>query len=144
MLLSKLKLGPETPPEYAEYIESKKKEYAALLAKVHDPLTTWQSTGQRVNWDTVAIETVVFTENVALVIAAIQEGTTFNAAFSSTEPAYAKASSYRGIRDRDHIEVCVTDIALIDRASLQEVPRAIWENELTRSIETPLTFDARL
>ena len=58
---------------------------------------------------------------IQYIIAVVQEGSTLNFALWKKEPHYKTVPSFRGLRLRDHIEVCVTTLALIHAASIEVV-----------------------
>lgn len=108
-LLAKSKLGSETPKDYEDYFQSikiKDIEIETLLKAAH---SLWVKKPEEVNWDTLVVATLVIGSKICMIVAAIQEGTTFNRIFATTEPKWDKVKGYNGIRVRDHIEVCITD-----------------------------------
>ena len=98
--------------QYNEYFDSVSQEDKHFM----DILEQTQS-DDRFNWDTVAIRRLVMEHDFQLVIAAIQEGTSLNLFFSGREPVCDIVPHYSGINFRDHIEVCVTDLSLIEHNS---------------------------
>ena len=108
------KLGRNTPVGMIEYFESIRDANAEILAKLDEANNAFQDDPRRFNWDTAAIRLIIDKDKTQLIIAAIQEGTSFNFSFSNREPAYHGVPTYHGVCCRDHLEVCVTDLGLID------------------------------
>lgn len=107
-------LGKNAPPEYIEYLQSIRQVNQDTLDKLNEAHDKALEDPRRFNWDTVAIRLLIDEHNFQLVIALAQEGTSFNLSFSGREPLFHVAPHYSGVRCRDHIEVCVTDLGLID------------------------------
>ena len=72
----------------------------------------------KINRDSLAIKYISDDLGFEVILAAIQEGTTLNYSFSAEEPKYFNSTNYRGIRYRDHIELCVLNPILIDPNSI--------------------------
>lgn len=114
------KLGSNVPPTYAAYRRSLVEKHSRLMETLRKPFDQWKE-HKNVNWDTLAMQVLVDEFSIILIIAALHEGTTFNMRFTSDEPEYVKARSHKGIRARDHIEVCVIDPAYIDVSGITEI-----------------------
>ena len=116
------KLGKNVPDAYKEYIESICDANKQTLKKLEEADNSFKDDPRRFNWDTAAIRLIIDEDDIQIVIAAVQEGTTFNYSFSHREPAFNTVPHYCGIRCRDHIEVCVTDLSIIDLNKIKERP----------------------
>jgi len=73
----------------------------------------------KVNRDSVVIRYIVELFDIELILASIQEGTTFNYSFSGNEPSYLISANYHGLSYRDHIEFCVLNPSLIVSKSIK-------------------------
>jgi len=107
-------LGSNAPREYVEYLKSIRQVNKHILDKLDEAHDQALKDPRRFNWDTAAIRLLVDEYNIQLVIALVQEGTSFNRSFSGREPRFHAVPHYSGVKCRDHIEVCVTDLSLID------------------------------
>lgn len=123
------KLGKNTPDEYKEYIESIRDANKQILKRLEEADNSFKDDPRRFNWDAAAIRLIIDEDNIQIVIAAVQEGTTFNYSFSRREPEFSTVPHYSGIRCRDHIEACVTDLSIIDLKKIKERPHAQDLNE---------------
>jgi len=123
------KFGPNIPPGLAEYKKSLMDKYRSLKKTLDEvPFKLWRA-HENVNWDSLAMEILRQESSIALVTATLHEGITFNLRFTSKQPVYPKARSHKGIRARDHIEVCVMDVACIDLAGITEIDPEIVTSE---------------
>lgn len=113
------RLGRNTPVERIEYFKSIQDANREILAKLNEANSAFRDDPRRFNWDTAAIRLIIDKDKIQLIVAAVQEGTTFNLSFSNREPEYRGVPSYSGIRCRDHLEVCVTDLSLIDLKNIR-------------------------
>lgn len=86
----------------------------ALLELLAEAKSADECSLRKVNWTTVAIDLLVAVHDFAVVVAAIYEGQTFHQMFGTQMPKVSTVPEYEGIRVRDHIEVCVVDLSLID------------------------------
>jgi len=118
-LLAKSKLGSDTPKEYAEYFQAIKIKDVQIRDLLEEAFKGYDAAPTEVNWDTLATATMEVVLKVCMVIAAIQEGTTFNLLFAPAEPSWEKTKSYRGTRVRDHIEICLLDTSYIENDAIQ-------------------------
>lgn len=139
------KLGKNLDPDYQDYLESIQTAEKDNLDKLEEANEEFQKDPRRFNWDTLAVSLIVGKyntaekDNIQLVIAAIQEGTTFNKTFTNREPELNASPNYHGIRSRDHLEVCVTDLSIIDQHSIHVRPSDSDENEFDRNFINWLT-----
>ena len=106
-----------------EYYKSLKSEQETTDQWLDNLLALELSTKKNsTNWDSAALKYISKILDKRLIIAAIQEGTTFNLSYSGKEPKYNISRNYRGIRIRDHVELCVLDASLIDEKTMNERP----------------------
>lgn len=112
------KLGSNTPKDYREYKESIRSTYGETLKKLEEASNAWKEDPLKFNWDTYAIQSIVTEDGIQLVKTATQEGSTFGALYFHHEPYLKCSPNYRGIRERDHIEVSIYDLGLIEKNSI--------------------------
>lgn len=108
------KLGQQIPSEYKDYINSIRQKHDETIKILNEANNQSEEKPNCFNWDSVAIQLIIDEDNVQLIIAVIQDGRTFNDSFAGKEPKYKSAPHYHGIRTRDHLQVCVTDLGIID------------------------------
>ena len=108
--------APRTPTVYELSLEKESENMELFGTKV---LTRMSERKKSLNWDSSALAFVAAENNCAVMVAAIQEGTTFNKSFSHEQYTHGTSTNYHGMSYRDHIEVCVLDLALIDMKSLK-------------------------
>lgn len=123
------KLGSRTPLDYVEYLKSVEIANQDIVNKLDEADRALQENQRHFNWDTVALDIAVDEDKIQLIIAAIYEGNTFNRTFSSREPNYHGSPHYNGIRARDHLEVCITDLSIINLERIVERPLKKDERE---------------
>ena len=111
-----------TPKTYNESLLAEQESVELWL----DELFALEISTERnsINWDSPVLKYISQILGQRLIIAAIQEGTTFNKPYSGKQPKYNISSNYRGIRIRDHIELCVLDISLINETTIKERPES--------------------
>lgn len=110
--------------EYEEYMHSVLDTHKFILDKLNEADNALQADPKRFNWDTAALDIAVAEDDVQLIIAAVREGNSFNLTFSSREPKYNRVPHHAGVGSRDHLEVCVTDLGVIDLQRIVERPHA--------------------
>lgn len=104
-----------------KYYESLKREQEINEQWLNDLLDLELSTkNYTTNWDSAALKYICERGKKRLIIAAIQEGTTFNLSYSGKQPKSNMSRNYRGIRIRDHVELCIYDVSLINKEELKE------------------------
>ena len=109
-----------TPKNYNESLQAEQKAIDLWLDELFDmELSTKKNS---INWDSPVLKYISQNLDQRLIIAEIQEGTTFNQSYTGKEPRYNKSKNYRGIRIRDHIELCVLDTSIIDETTITERP----------------------
>lgn len=119
--LAKSKRRSECARAPREYYESLKHEQEIADQWLNDLLTPKLSIKENTaNWDSATLKYICEKANQRLIIAAIQEGTTFNLSYSGKQPKYNISKNYRGIRIRDHVELCIYDVSLINKEELKE------------------------
>lgn len=116
------KLGKNIPDEHREYMESIKIINQDIINRLNEADKYYKIEPVRFNWDTLIIQLLIDRYNIQLIIAAVQEGDTFNFSFAHHNYKINLSPNYRGISHRDHIEVCVTDLSIIDINSIQIRP----------------------
>lgn len=116
------KLGKNAPDITKDYIESIRKANKQVLDRLDEADSYFKTDPRRFNWDAAAIRLIIDEDDIQLIIAAVQEGTTFNYSFSRREPEFKTVPHYSGIRCRDHIEACITDLSIIDLKRIKERP----------------------
>ncbi len=117
--LFKQKRRETTPRTPTVYEVSLKKHVSSFELFGKELLKRMSERKKPLNWDSPALQCIATENNCAVIVAAIQEGTTFNNSFIHEEYTHGTSKNYHGMRYRDHIEVCVIDPALIDMESLK-------------------------
>lgn len=112
--------APRTPTVYEVSLENHLRSLELFSTEV---LTRMSERKKPLNWDSSALKLVATENNCAVMVSAIQEGTTFNKSFSHEQYTHGTSKNYHGMSYRDHIEVCVLDPALIDMKSLKVRPK---------------------
>lgn len=112
------KVGPNTPLGYKEYMQSIYETNVDIYKRLDAASKEQKQHESNFNWDTLAIQLVIDEYQVQLIVAAISEGTTFGFTFHKHQPSYATSAFFHGIRCRDHLEVCVVDLNVIDMDSI--------------------------
>jgi len=76
-----------------------------------------------INWDCLVITWLVQEKKLAAVIAAVQEGNPFSFHFTSQILKYRRVKSYKGIRFRDHLQVCITrpDVIIKSKTRIRRI-----------------------
>jgi len=87
-------------------------DLAALSKQIHEEQTGRGKSS--FNFDCAAITRLAYRQGYAVVFAAIQEGQPLNYLFHEHSPEWSRTLGFRGIRLRDHLEVCVIDPALFE------------------------------
>lgn len=108
--------------DYVKSIEDAKKKY-----------------GNSFNYDSAAIKALMEDCVYKLIIAAIQEGPTFNYKVHGHELKYDRVEGFHGIRLRDHLEACVVDIGILNKKSMSLVCLDTLENEYNDILHDTLT-----
>lgn len=72
------------------------------------------------NWDSAALRYVAMIHNCKIIVAAIQEGTTFSLSYFGKNVEHRISRNYKGLGFRDHIEVCVVDTSIFANVTLKE------------------------
>ena len=107
---------PRTPTVYEASLEN----YVSSFELFGKELLMRMSEHKKpLNWDSPALKCIASENNSAVIVAAIQEGTTFNEIFIHEKYTHGTSKNYHGISCRDHLEICVIDPSLIDMKSLQ-------------------------
>lgn len=101
--------------QYKRDARSREEELEQLLSEA----LIQREGGLRVSWTTLAIDMLVEELRCSLVITAFQEGVSFDEAFGNKFPALSTAPEFQGFRVRDHIEVCVVDVSLIEEDKIE-------------------------
>lgn len=107
------------PRGYNESLKSEQETIDQWLDELFDLELSTKKTST--NWDSATLKYICQILEYRIIIAAIQEGTTYNLSYSGKQPRQNK-SNYRGIKIRDHVELCVLDVSLIDEKTIQERP----------------------
>lgn len=110
------KSAPRTPTVYEASLEN----HLSCFETFGDEILKRMSEKKKpLNWDSPALKLVATENNCTVMVAAIQEGTTFNKSFIHEQYTHGTSINYHGMSYRDHIEVCVLDSALVDMESLK-------------------------
>jgi len=83
------------------------------------------------NWDSAALRLVAMECNCQIIVAAIHEGTTFNLSFSGENYHHRISRNYKGLKFRDHIEVCIIEPSIISKESIEFINK----DDITNGLE---------
>lgn len=65
------------------------------------------------NFDSLVLSCLCEEYDVDIIIAAIQQGSTYNLFMLSHRPTFVRHPGNKGLKQRDHIEVCITNYDII-------------------------------
>lgn len=92
------------------------------------------------NFDSVAIEWIAETNKFSAVLAVIQEGSSFHQHFRKKSFIHSTSRNFHGLRLRDHLELCLIDLSLIN--SIQIIDPLIVKHNLDPTfVVSVLSYD---
>ncbi len=109
---SRRKKKSRAPQSYTESLNDSIGEMDEWLKEIF-------SDKSEVNWDSVSIRYIADLLGIDLIIAAIQEGTAYNLSIAKEQIKHHISKNYKGLRYRDHIELCVLNPNLIIADSIE-------------------------
>jgi len=106
---------PRTPDIYFADLASKLDDIDRVASEILD---IGISSVKPFNWDSAGLRLAAMENNCQIIVAAFQEGTSFNLSFSGSDFNHGTSKNYKGLSYRDHIEVCILDASIIPVESM--------------------------